>query len=175
MRTYFKITITLLFSSTIIFMGYNVICKINHIKEVAEYIKIIPPFSYKTTMGKVFSNADLKDDRLTIFLYFNSECEHCQIEAQQIQKNVKKLSSMHLILISIENPKKIIDFADKYKLDQYSNITFLYDSKVSFASTFDIKSIPTMLIYDKDQKLIEKINGQIKVEQLLEKLNSNKK
>ena len=43
---------------------------------------------------------------------------------------------------------------------------------MSFRSTFDINSLPCMVLYDKDKKLIEKIKGQIKVEALLKKLQT---
>lgn len=152
-------------------MGYKVISKINYKKEVAEQIKTIPAFSYKTIKGKVFSNKDLIENTPTIFLYFNSECEHCQSEAEQIRDNIGNFSNTQLVFISFEEPKKIMAFATKYKLDHYDTVTFLCDKQVSFSATFDVKSLPTIVIYDKNKKLVEKIKGQIKVETILKKLN----
>lgn len=154
-------------------MGYKVISKINYKKEVAEHIKTIPVFSYNTISGKEFSNTDLKDEIPTVFLYFNSECEHCQNEAEQIRDNVEKFENVQLVFISFEEPKKILDFATKYKLLDYDKITFLCDSKVNFATTFDVNSMPTVVIYDKNKKLLEKIKGEVKIENILKKINSN--
>ena len=55
------------------------------------------------------------------------------------------------------------------KLLHYDNIYFLSDSKISFATTFDVKSMPCLVLYDKDNNLIEKIKGQVKIETVLEK------
>lgn len=171
MKKYLKIILPILILGAITFMAYKVITKINHKKEIAEKIKTIPAFSYKTINGKVFSNTNLKENIPTIFLYFNSECEHCQSEAEQIRDNVEKFANAQLVFISFEEPKKITAFATKYKLIGYDKITFLCDSKVSFSTTFDVKSLPTVVIYDKNKKLIVKIKGEVKVEAILKKLN----
>jgi peroxiredoxin len=175
MKKTLKIIIPTLLLALIAFMGYKVLLKINHKKEVAEHIKTIPSFSYSTINSKLFSNKDLKENTPIVFLYFNSECEHCQSEAEQIRDNIKKLAETQLVFISFEEPKKIMAFAKKYKIDHYDTVTFLYDKQVSFSTTFDIKSLPTIVIYDKKKQLIEKIKGQIKIEMILEKLNSSNK
>ncbi len=171
MKKYLEIIIPLFILGAIAFMGYKVITKINHKNEVAENIKTIPAFSYVRINGKMFSNKDIKENIPTVFLYFNSECEHCQSEAEQIRDNVKKFANAQLVFISFEEPKKIMTFATKYKLLGHDNISFLSDSKVSFATTFDVNSLPTVVIYDKNKKLVAKIKGEIKVEAILKKLN----
>ncbi|WP_348823839.1 peroxiredoxin family protein [Flavobacterium aestuarii] len=170
MKKTLKIVIITLLLALIAFMGYKVINKINYKKEVAEHIKTIPEFSYKTTAGKTFTKKDLKENIPTVFLYFNSECEHCQSEAIQIQENIEKFADIQLVFISFEEPKKIMAFAKKYKIDHYDTVTFLCDKQVSFATAFDVKSIPTVVIYDKNKKLLEKIKGEVKIDNILKKL-----
>ena len=170
MKSILKIIIPFLFTGLVAFMGYKVIAKINHKREVAEHIKTIPPFSYSTIKGKIFTDKDLREDTPTLFLYYNSQCEHCQNEAEQIRDNIKKFTTAQLVFISFEEPKKITAFAKKYKLIGYDNVTFLFDKQSSFATTFDVKALPTVVIYDKKKKLVEKTKGQIKVEKILAKL-----
>ncbi len=171
MKKHLKIILPILILIIIAYMGYKVIIKINYKKEVAEHIKTIPKFSYKTIAGLPFEKKDLKENIPTIFLYFNSECEHCKSEAIQIQQNIEKFADIQLVFISFEEPKKIISFAKQYKLIGYDTVTFLCDSKVSFATTFDVKSLPTVVIYDENKKLIEKIKGEVKIENILKKIN----
>ena len=170
MKKYLKIIIPIVVLFVLVFLGYKVVTKISHKKEVAKHIKTIPGFDYQTLEGKSFKNKDLKENTATVFLYFSSDCEYCQSEAAKIQENIDKFENVQLVFISFEKPKKIRAFATKYKLDSYDNVHFLSDSKASFATSFDVKSLPCLVIYDKDQKLIEKINGQTKVETLLKKL-----
>ena len=107
-----------------------------------------------------------------MFVYYNSECEFCNEEAKMIQENSTKFSNMQLVFISNESPAAIMAFATKHKLNNYDTISFLSDRKMSFRTTFDVKSLPCMVLYNKDKQLIEKIRGQIKVEALLKKLNN---
>lgn len=153
------------------FMGYRPIVKlINKRREAAQHIETMLPFTYFTTNGKIFTPNDLKTDRATLFVYFNSECDHCQNEASQIQANIAKFHDYQLVFVSFEEKSKIIAFAKNYKLDHYDNVTFLLDKRAAFSTNFFVTSFPTVLIYNEDKKLIEKIKGQTKVETILKKL-----
>ena len=165
-----KIIIPILFICVLGYFGVQIFTKIQHKKEVAENIKTIPKFDYQNIKGGVFSNANLKKDTPTLFVYFNSECEFCNEEAQMIQANIQQLAAFQLVFISFEKPALIKAFATKHQLNNYDNVTFLSDSKVSFATTFDVKSLPCLVLYDKNQKLIEKIKGQTKVDVLVKKI-----
>lgn len=170
MKRFFKIIIPILIIGLLGFMSYKVITKINHKREMAEHIKTIPPFSYSTINGKLFTNENLKQNTPTLFLYFNSECEHCQSEASQIQESMAKFKEIQLVFVSFEEKNKIIAFAKEYKLDSYDNITFLLDKQITFSTTFDVNSLPTMILYNKNKELIEKIKGQTKIGTILKKL-----
>ena len=87
-----------------------------------------------------------------------------------IKENIEKFSNFQLIFVSFEQPELIKTFAEKHQLINYDKINFLSDTKVSFAPTFDVKSLPCLVLYDKNRQLIEKIKGQIKPEILLKKL-----
>nr|WP_315221390.1 redoxin domain-containing protein [uncultured Flavobacterium sp.] len=172
MKKYLKIILAVTFISILSFFAYQIIVKINHKKEVAENIKNIPEFIYTNINGENFINEDLKKNIPTLFIYFNSECEYCNEEAKMIKQNIDKFKNIQLIFVSFEKPQLIRTFASKHQLTIYDNIHFLCDSKVTFATTFDVKSLPCLVLYNKNQKLIEKIKGQTKTEILLEKLTS---
>lgn len=172
MKKTIKILIPILAFSLIAYMVHKVVQKINYKNAVAQHIKTMPPFSYQTIEGNLFTNANLKQNTATVFLYFNSDCEHCQSEATQIKDNIEQLQSIQLVFISFEEASKIKAFATNYKLLNYNDIHFLCDNKVTFSTTFDVKSVPTMLIYDQNNNLIEKTKGEAKIEYILKKTNS---
>jgi peroxiredoxin len=167
-----KKIIPVLFLVILGFLTFQITSKIKYKNEVAENIKTIPEFSLQNIKGGSFTNENLIKNTPTLFVYFDSECEFCNEEAEMIQQNIDKFSTIQLIFISIENPDKIKEFAIHHKLINYDKINFLSDTKISFAPTFDIKSLPCLVLYDKDQHLIEKIKGQIKPEVLIEKLTT---
>ncbi|WP_264553261.1 TlpA family protein disulfide reductase [Flavobacterium sp. N2038] len=170
MRKSLKSIFILLFVSTFLFLGYQILSKINYKKEVQQNIKTIPKFSYQNIKGGIFTNENLKTETPTIFIYFNTECEYCNEEAQMIHKNIKKFESVQIIFVSFENIEQIKNFAQNHQLINYDNIHFLHDSKATFTSTFDVTSLPCIVLYDKNQKLIEKIKGQTKPENIIQKL-----
>ena len=87
-----------------------------------------------------------------------------------IQESVNKFAPYQLVFVSFEKPKDINSFAKKHNLLNYDNVHFVCDTKVTFATTFDVQSLPCLVLYDKNQQLIEKIKGQTKVETLIKKL-----
>lgn len=172
MKKNLKILIPILFIGAFGYFGYQIYSKIQHKKEVAEHIKTIPKFEYQNIKGGNFTNKDLEEDTPTLFIYYNSECDYCNEETKMIKQNIGKLTEFQLCFISFEKPEQIKTFANKYQLNTYDNVHFLCDSKVTFATTFDVKSLPCLVLYDKNKKLIEKIKGQVKVETILKKLNA---
>ena len=172
MKKQLKIIIPIVFVGMFGYFGFQIFTKIQHKKEVAENIKTIPKFEYQNINGGVFTNENLKKATPTLFIYFNSECEFCNEEAQMIKENIEKFSQVQLVFISFEKPDLIKAFATKYKLTTYDNVTFLSDTKVTFAATFDVKSLPCLVLYDQNQKLIEKIKGQVKAQTIINKFNS---
>ena len=173
MKKILKIVIPILIISLLAFMGYKVVSKINHKKQVAENIKKMPAFSYLNLENKIFTNENLEEGKPTLFIYFNSECDFCNHEAEMVQQNIEELKAIQVVFISYEPIEKIKQFATKFKLLNHANIYFLSDSKITFATTFDVKSMPCLVLYDKENNLIEKIKGQVKIETVLNKLPSN--
>jgi peroxiredoxin len=167
-----KTILPVLFLGLFGFLIFQITSKINQKKEVADNIKTIPNFNFQNVNGGRFTNENLIKNTPTLFIYFNSECEYCNEEAEMIEQNIDKFFPIQLIFVSIENTFKIKEFASHHKLINYDKINFLSDTQVSFAPTFDVKSLPCLVLYDKNQFLIEKIKGQIKPEFLVEKLTT---
>jgi peroxiredoxin len=170
-KTSKKITL-LLVIALFFFMGFTIANKIYDKKQKEASIQVMPSFGYKTLDGAAFTNKNLKENTATIFIYFNSDCEFCNHEAEEVQTNIEKLKKFQLVFISFEKPTQIKQFAQTHKLNNYDNITFIHDSKVSFATTFDVKSLPAILIYDNQNKLVAKMKGQTKVAVIIKKITN---
>jgi peroxiredoxin len=159
-----------LFISILSYFGFQIFTKIQHKKELAENIKTLPSFECQNINGTLFTNLNLNANASKLFIYFNSECDFCNEEAKMIKENIDKFNNTQIIFISFEIIEKIKQFATTYQLNSYDNVTFLRDTKITFATTFDVKSMPCIVLYDKDNNLIEKIQGQTKAETLIKKL-----
>ncbi|WP_457617974.1 peroxiredoxin family protein [Lutibacter sp.] len=171
MKKYLRIIIVVVLVTTLGYLGYNITKKINYKNEVAERIKTIPEFSFLTLNNQVFTENGLTKNSYKLFVYFNSECEYCQSEASQISKNLAQFKNTQLIFVSFEPINSIKQFAIDYNLLEKENVLFLQDKKLEFAEIFDAKSIPFMLLYSKDNQLIEKYKGATKIENILKHIN----
>ena len=157
----------------VIILGYLGYCMITLSKQQqirSEKIANIPEFTLKDMTGQLFSNSKLKKGIPTVFFYFNTECEFCQAEVNDIVQNIQKFKDIQLVFVSFEPIQKIIVFQITYKLDIYNNIVFLNDYNNTFYDTFGIKNIPSSIVYDKDGKLLSRNNGAVKVDYLLKVL-----
>lgn len=157
--------------SLLSYLGYNVISKAKEKNQIAKQLEIIPEFEFLTLEQKPFTKANLRPNSNTIFIYFNSECDFCQHEAQSISDNLDNFKNVQFIFVSTEPIEIIKHFSEQYNLKNQQNITFLYDNLSTFSSRFDANSIPYLLIYNKNQKLIKKHKGQLNAKGILKALN----
>jgi peroxiredoxin len=159
--------------SLLSYLSYNVISKVKEKNKIAKQIKTIPKFEFLTLEQQPFNKANLKPNLNTIFIYFNSECEFCQHEAKSISQNLNKFKNVQFIFISFEKTEAIKKFTELYKLDNQENIVFLEDKKAMFSTLFNANSIPYILIYNKNNRLIKKHKGQLNAKGILRALQQN--
>lgn len=168
-----KLIIILITLGILFFLSYKVVSIFSYKNKITLQLQTIPEFQLLTLEQTFFSRANLKTNLNTIFIYFNSECDFCQHESQSISQNINKFKDVQFIFVSTENIEIIKQFSEQYKLNNQNNITFLYDSNYLFSNIFDANSIPYILIYNKNNNLIKRHNGQLNANGILRVLNQN--
>lgn len=170
MKKLFKVLIPLIVLVILGYLGYGVFTKTQDKKEVSERIQQVPEFSFQTLQGKVFTKEQMKINTPAIFLFFNSECGYCKEEAEHISKSIMEFKEAQLFFVSYEPKDSIKTFAEYYDLLQHDNIRVLLDPRSDFTHLFGATSIPYSLVYDKNQNLVAKFEGFVKVENLLKSI-----
>jgi len=158
----FKLIIPILVLALLGYLVFSVVTKIQFKNAIEKKLETIPNFSFITLDKKVFTNSDLKLNTPTVFIYFNSDCDFCQYEAQSISEHSTYFKNVQLLFVSTEDILTIKNFAISYDLLNQSNISFLQDNTDTFSNRFDANSIPFLLVYNKDQVLVKKYKGQLK-------------
>jgi len=77
---------------------------------------------------------------------------------------------MAMDFVSNEKKEAIKAFAIKQNLQDKSQVIFLQDSTYTFAKQFEANSIPYILVYDAQGKLLLRHKGQLRAEKLLQLL-----
>jgi thiol-disulfide isomerase/thioredoxin len=119
----------------------------------------IPNFSKKEKL--------LKNNTPSVFIAFHPECEHCQYEAKSINEKQKELENTNIVLFTEANDSLTKAFAKTYGLDTLKNVHVLTDSTNEMRRLFDIKTIPTVFIYNAQNQLVKRFNGETKIEAIL--------
>lgn len=172
MKKIARIGIPIILLLGISFMLIKTVKKIEQSKKIAKQIEIIPEFEFlEITTGNLFTNLHINENKPTLFIYFNTECEHCLYEAEQISKNIEQFNNYQIIMISIEEPEKLNVFAGKYKLINHSNLFILYDKNLMFEKTLGNCPFPSCFIYNKDKELVKVFKGEVKIDALLKYLS----
>lgn len=170
MKKKLKPFLVVLLLSSIGFLGYKIASTLTHKKEVAERIQSIPNFSFVTLQGAPYTQKDLPKNKPVVFVYFNSGCNYCQSEATKIHERLEDLKHTQLVFVSFEKTSIIEEFAKEYNLLNQENVLFLEDKKGQFSQLFDVHTIPYIVVYNADKKLLQKFKGLTKIDNILEVL-----
>lgn len=165
-----KLILATILISVIGFIAYKITSTLQQKKEVAKRIQTLPNFSFKTIKGLNFTEKQLKN-KPTIFIYFNSDCDYCKSEATKIKERLNEFKNTQLVFVSFEQTEGIVQFTKTYGLNNQENVIFLEDTKGEFSKIFDANTIPYILVYDTNKKLLKKFKGATKVSNILEVLN----
>lgn len=166
-----KVIMIVIVLTIISFLCYKVVTIALEKNAIADRIKTIPEFSFTTVDNTVFTNKSIKSNLPIVFIYYDSECDFCQHEAQSISENIDAFEQIQLVFVSSEPVKKIKVFSKQYDLNESGNITFLQDDNNVFSKLFDAKFIPYTIIYNEEHRLMKSNKGQLNAQGILKILN----
>ena len=163
------ITIPILLIGVMIYLFTNYQNK----KAKVEALQNIPTFSVKDINGSTITNKDLQEGN-KLLVYFNSECHFCQAEMQELSTINNQHLDMQWIMFSSQSIEEIKIFATKYNLQNAENIKWCTDPKAEVYTKFAMMGIPYFLGYNKDNKLVHRSTGAIKIEKVLKDFDESK-
>lgn len=152
------------------FLGYKTINKINAKEKLAEQLQTIPDFKLVSMDSTSFTINSLDLNKSTVIIFFNSECSHCQYEANAINENISRFAETNLLIMSSEQLSQIMEFASKYHLDKHPLIYLTKIEEENVFETFGSVSVPHTFIYNNQQKLVKEFKGEVKIEAILKYL-----
>lgn len=142
----------------IAWLGVSSVAKLKTKEEVKEV---------QNSLESIFSKLGiyaLETNRTTLIIYFNSECEFCQWEVEEISKHFDEFENVQMAFVSHEPEDEAIQFLKSHNLDQF----YLTSRTENVMSTFT-GSVPQLFIY-KQGKLVNQFKGEVKIELILEAL-----
>ena len=118
--------------------------------------KVIPAFQFATLDGAVFNLTNLASGTMSLFVFVDTDCDHCQHSMQYINKIHKEFKKVAIYLVSMANPARINQFMNSFgkNLINQKHVVLLQDTRYDFISKFKPQKYPGLFLYSADKKLL---------------------
>ena len=124
-------------------------------------------FLLKMDSISFLTNADLAENKNTIFINFSPTCEHCQRTINSILVNISKFEDTQFVLSSFEEFSTIRRFYFNYFLNSFSNVFIGQELNYSLTNQIRYSSFPCLVIFDKNKTWKKTIPGEVNAKELL--------
>ncbi|MCF6168568.1 redoxin domain-containing protein [Lutibacter sp.] len=138
-------------------------------QEYRKSISDISIINYKnlTLKGMEFYN---KGD-YNCFLLFNSDCNLCMDEIEDIVDNIKIFKDVNFYLVSNQTEEQLIEYSEDSEFLGLKNFTVLLDRNNDINKFFNYSGNPSTFMYDNDGKLIDFKKGFLQFYDLKRMIN----
>ena len=126
-----------------------------------------PDLVFALVGGDSVSTRTLKGNN--IFIFFQPDCRHCQLEAINIEQRLEQFKDYDLYFVSSSSLEAIQAFAESFDLDDLENVKFAWASTQSVLDHYGPIQTPSVYIYS-DGKLKKSFNGQTEIENIINAL-----
>jgi hypothetical protein len=132
----------------------------------------MPKIAYRT--GSSVETLQPDSLRMTMVVYFHSDCQHCRYQLQTFNENTDFFQNTRLILLTSEEGFFEMGKMDAWrKLTMANNVTWGVTESEQFVKYFDPKIKPTVYIFNRAGTLFSTMRGEVKLEKILKALRKN--
>ena len=110
--------------------------------------------------------ARLEKNKPLLLMFFSPDCDHCQHETEALLKNIAKFKGIQIVMATTQPFGDMKKFAAKYKLREHG-ITVGRDIAYVMPPYFEMKNLPYLAFYDKNQRLISTFEGSLGIPGIL--------
>lgn len=143
---------------------------------MAQQPRQLPPFTFLQLDSKPFTEKNLQKGRTSVFVLFDSGCDHCQKEIPSIGKKYNQLVNCSFYFVSFNEVNQISDFMKTYGKDFQGkkNVVVLRDSNRQFLPTFFPEKFPAVFMYNLKGNLVYYKSGNQDHNSMIRAANASK-
>lgn len=136
-------------------------------------VAAIPDFTFFKLNSSPFTSKDLVPGKQSFFVFFDSDCEHCQHAVRYINKHYQAFKKADIYLITLDGQGKISRFMAEFgpDLNGKKNVMILQDLKNDFLTKFKPKKYPSMFLFSSVGKLICYEDNEGNIFKILKQIN----
>jgi thiol-disulfide isomerase/thioredoxin len=160
-----KISLLLAFIGTVIMVQAQKDSSGNNLSK----FETIPSFNIYTVPDSIgFSNKNLLKNKPFVLMFFSPDCEHCQKETKELMAYKEELKNIQILMVSPSSYAAVKEFYQEYTLSDMPNIKLGQDVNYALGSIFQLRTFPSMFVYDHTGKLAKAFVGNIGVPSILD-------
>jgi thiol-disulfide isomerase/thioredoxin len=110
---------------------------------------------------------DLEQDKYTVIMYFNPDCEHCKKEVKDITANMQKLKNTQFVFVTYAAFPLMKKFYEEYRIADYPAIKMGRDPNYNIPTFYRVRFTPFVAVYDKKGNLLQVGHGGMPLEKLM--------
>lgn len=142
-------------------MLWRTIIKINQRQLSNEMLETVPNLDIKDTNGADINLQLWSEGKSLVIFYFDSMCEHCNKEINDLKANFPKLNGTKILMLSSEDADVVNNFNSESKLtDMIPNLMFATISTKNARDNMGLDITPTIYVYNHKGVLVKKFIGQ---------------
>ena len=132
-------------------------------------IQQIPSFKIFTAPDStVITSEELKKNKPFILMFFSPDCDHCQKETKEILAYKEELKSLQILMVSPVALNLIKSFYEDYNIASMPNIHMGQDLNYAIGVKYQIRTFPSIYVYDATGKLAKAFVGNVGVPAILD-------
>ena len=134
----------------------------------------VPDFIFYKLDKTAFASKNLESDKFLFFVFFDSDCDHCQRAVLDISQHYSAFKKTTIYLITLDDQEKIKGFMNKYgiNLKDKKNVTVLQDPHYEFMRKFRPRKYPALFLYSVDKKLLLYEDNEQNMFRFLQQINA---
>lgn len=84
-------------------------------RQIEQQIQTIPNVQLKTMNFDVFDLIEFANDKPLLIIYFNSTCEICRLELNNLKKRLDDFVGVNILLASLQEKKELEAFIENFR------------------------------------------------------------
>jgi len=129
---------------------------------------LLPDFKILLPDGKTnFYTENLSKNKHTIIINFSPECEHCQLQIEELIKHIDQFKKTQIVMATSLPFEKMKQFYDEFQIAKYPNIIMGQDVLFFFSRYYKNHYLPGIAVYNKKRALLDFYDGGVKTEELI--------
>jgi hypothetical protein len=145
-------------------MLFSITRKLNvNTKQNFEYLTVL-------TLDSIEHKIDFKSADTTLVFVFNSECDICVIELEELLIDYHLFESFRIFVLSRQSIKELFELDTYYDIWNYSNLRIIKIDEGKTEEPFVSSPNPSVFVFDTNGKLIHSKKGYSKPEILIQQI-----